>query len=165
MCQCPCVCVRGVGGWSVCACAYVYAPRIAFRDTILHFINTLIIIIPFFNIMFLPSLLLVFWPYPFALSVFVFFFFFSLSLSLSFFFFCWWPILLTFFWNSPVCFLNPFAAILAAPSLGKPPIKLPDLKSLSRLVTVPSNILLASVFACSFQFSAWKFYRLGKWRG
>ena len=50
------VCVWGGwrGGWSVCACAYVYAPKIVSRDTILHFINTLIIIIiiPFFKYFF-----------------------------------------------------------------------------------------------------------------
>ena len=68
--------------------------------------------------------------------------------------------------------VNPFTAMLAAPSLWKRPIKVPNLKSLrlfspcarareqnsvktlsteSRLVIGPSDILFASVYVCRFQ--------------
>ena len=68
--------------------------------------------------------------------------------------------------------VNPFTAMLAAQSLWKRPIKVPNLKSLrllppcarareqnsvktlsteSRLVIGPSDILLASVYVCRFQ--------------
>ena len=71
--------------------------------------------------------------------------------------------------------MNPFTASLAVPSLGKPPIKMPDSKLLGRyapftgarertsiemhsvestFVTGPSDILFAGVQVCTFDFNS-----------